>query len=518
MKKEQLDCRAVSSWQLAVGSRQSATLVKKVIDLFANKSFVAPDKKSGQVIRLCIGLILLTATTLSAQIEKSKTVEKTFDIGAKGTVKVDHRYGLLKVTKSTDGKVHLTSRMRVEGNDQGGVELALGQFETNINEMGNTVTIETELGIKNWNSNNGKIRLQFKNGAKAKGLKKLVVEMLLAVPDLAELELKNKYEDIIIDHDFNGDLEVVIYDGDLKTKNVNGAVELEVKYGKAYFEDIQDGDLTLYDAEMELEQAKNLKVSSKYSEYTIGDMESLKIKAYDDKMELGNVKGEFELTDKYSEIEMGSFGSGRIDMHDGDFVAMRGGDLTIEGSKYSKFRLESVEKFSIDDSHDDKFVIKNLGPVDINRTKYTEFEFGTVNGNVGVNSSHDDKFIVDALMDLMVNETKYTEYEIGTLSGKVGLFDSHDDQLDIQTVATSFKGLKLNGKYTKVNMDIPSSVKYMIEAEMTYGGIEYEESNFESSYYKEKGDVLQVRGQIKGAGADAPRIEVVGHDCKVDLK
>ena len=69
--------------------------------------------------------------------------------------------------------------------------------------------------------------------------------MLLAVPDLKSLALKNKYEDIIIDHDFKGDLEVEIYDGDLKAKNVAGEVELNVKYGKAILEDIGDAELTL---------------------------------------------------------------------------------------------------------------------------------------------------------------------------------------------------------------------------------------------------------------------------------
>ena len=43
--------------------------------------------------------------------------------------------------------------------------------------------------------------------------------MLLAIPDLKELALKNKYEDIIIDHNYKGDLEIVSYDGDVRTKN-----------------------------------------------------------------------------------------------------------------------------------------------------------------------------------------------------------------------------------------------------------------------------------------------------------
>lgn len=116
-----------------------------------------------------------------------------------------------------------------------------------------------------------------------------------------------------------------------------------------------------------------------------------------------------------------------------------------------------------------------------------------------------------------MSQSKYTEFEIGSLSGQVSLLDSHDDKLDVREVKAAFKGLKMDGKYTKINMDIPTSVKYEIDAEMKYGGIEYPESAFESTYYKEKDSMLSVRGKIKGAGADAPKIEVRGHDCKVDL-
>jgi len=467
------------------------------------------------------GLLLLFifsfVTPLTGQIEKSKSVEKTFDLSKDGVVKVDHRYGLLKVIQSSDNKVHLTARMRVEGNDEEEIQRALSQFEIDINEFGNQVTIETDLGIKNWNGRNGKINLTFKNGAKVKGLKKFTTEMLVAIPDLKALSLKNKYEDIIIDHDFKGDLEVEIYDGDLTAKNIAGELELNVKYGKAIFADIGDADLTLYDSEMEMEGGKAIKLSSKYSEYTIGDTESLKIDAYDDKFELGNIKGRLEIKDKYSEMEVGNFGEALLDVHDGDFEGKKGGNLTITDSKYSKYRIGEVADFVIEGSHDDKYIVKKVGTFEVDITKYTEFEVDDLAGQFKVRDSHDDKFIIGTVTDLLVNQSKYTEFEIGSLSGQVNLLDSHDDKLEVREVKASFKGLKMDGKYTKVNMDMPSSVKYEIDAEMKYGGIEYPESAFESTYYKEKDSVLAVRGKIKGARADAPKIEVRGHDCRVDL-
>jgi len=430
---------------------------------------------------------------------------------------VDHRYALLKVTQSTDGKVHLNARMRIEGTNEDAIQSALAQFDIDINEFGNQVTIQTDLNIKNWNTRNGRTNLTFNNGVKVKGLKKLTIEMLLAIPDLKEVALKNKYEDIIIDHDFKGDADIEIYDGDFRAKNIVGELELNVKYGKAMMEDIGDADITLYDGEMEMENGKALKVSSKYSEYTIEDTESLEISAYDDKFELGNIKGRLEIRDKYSEIKIGNFGEAELDIYDADLDGKKGGKLTIQDSKYSKYRFGELASLDIDESYDDEFILKNMKEVIINRTKYTEFSIGQLTGDLNVTSSHDDKFTVDALTNLIINESKYTEFEVGRLSGQVELLDSHDDKLDVRTVENNFKGLKMDGKYTKVYMDIPTAIKYEIDVDMTYGGIEYPESAFENQYYKEKGDVLAVKGKMIGAGADAPKVEVTGHDCRVEL-
>ncbi len=496
MKKEQLDYRTVYASQFTVHGLRSIHFWK---------------------LTLLTLLSFSLSLSLTAQIEKSKSVEKTFDLGKEGSVSIDHRYGLLKVIQSTDDKVHLNARLRIEGTNEGDIQRALEQFEIDINEFGNRVMIETELSIKNWNTRNGRTNLTFKNGLKVKGLKKITIEMLLAVPDLKALALKNKYEDIIIDHNFNGDVDIEIYDGDLNTKNIAGELELEVKYGKATLKDIGDGDLTLYDSEMEMENGKAVKVSSKYSEYTLGDTESLEIDAYDDKFELGNIKGRLVIKDKYSEIELGNFGEADLDIYDADLKGQKGGNLTIQGSKYTKYRFGELTSLTIDESYDDEFILKNMKDVLINRTKYTEFSIGELSGELKVTSSHDDKFKVEALTNLIIKESKYTEFDVEALSGQVDLLDSHDDKLEVQTVEKGFKGLKMNGKYSKVYLDIPTTIKYEIDVDMTYGDIDYPESAFENQYYKEKDDVLLVKGKMIGAGADAPKVEVVGHDCRVDL-
>lgn len=420
------------------------------------------------------------ATVGQAQQEKTKTVERTFDLTKEGRVAVDHRYGLLKVVASKDDKVHLTARIRIQGTDNEEIERALSQFEVDINEFGNQVTIETDLGIKNWNGRNGRITLTFKNGAKVKGLKKFTVEMLLAVPELQALSLKNKYEDIIIDHDFRGDVEVSVYDGDFRAQKIGGELEMTVKYGKAFLTDIQNADITLYDSEMELGAAKDVRLSSKYSELTIGDTDNLKIKAYDDKMELGNVRGKLEISDRYSEFRMGSFNTAFFDIYDADLVGKKGKSMTVFGSRYSSFKFGAVEELMVDESYDDKFTFKEVG-------------------------------------NFKVSKSRYTEFNVDNLTGAIGLLASYDDQLDIASIADSFEGLKVDGKYTKVNMRIPTSVKYKLDAAMTHGNIDYPEDDFESQYYKEKSSILEVRGQVKGALADAPIIEVRGYDCQIKL-
>lgn len=426
-------------------------------------------------------IFLLGMTAVMAQNEQSKVIEKEFDLGKNGDLKVAHRYGLLKVIQSTDGKAHLNARLRVEGTDEKDIKKALEQFELDINELGNQVNIDTDLNIKNWQGRNGRINLTFKDGTKVKGLKKFKAEMLLSVPNLESLTLKNKYEDIIIDHDFKGNLEIVLYDGDLQAKNLDGNLELNIKYGKARMGSINDGDLTLYDSEMELDDAKTIKLSSKYSEYIIGDTDDLTIKAYDDKIELGNVKGRLDIQDKYSEIKMGNFGEATLDIYDADFDGKKGGKLIIDGSKYSKYRFTEIGTLEIDKTYDDEFIVKKLENLD-------------------------------------VAESKYTEFEMGSISGQIGLLSAYDDKLDVDNIENSFKGLKVNGKYVKVNMDIPSSLKYELDVEMTNGSIDYPEEDFDNTYYKEKDSFLEVKGKVKGAGSDAPKVVINGYDCKIVLE
>jgi hypothetical protein len=428
-----------------------------------------------------LAFIFLAAGSLSAQIEKSHNIDKTFDVGKDGRVNIDHRYGLLKVVKSKDDKVHLNVRFRVEGGDEKQIQKALDQFDLDITDMGNHVNIETDLGIKNWNSRNGKITLSFKNGMKIKGLKKLKAEMLVAVPDIGKLGLKNKYEDIIIDFDYAGDLDVYLYDGDLFTKGIGGDLELEIKYGKANLEDLNDADLTLYDSKMEIASAKNVKLSSKYSEYSIGDTEKLTIQAYDDKMELGNVKGRLDIKDKYSDIKMANFKEAYLDIYDADLVGKKGESLIIDGSKYSKYRFVELDKVEVDNSYDDEFIIRKVGGVKI-------------------------------------RESKYTEYDLESLEGNVDLLASYDDKVTVDRVENSFKGLNVNGKYTKINMDIPTAVKYELDIEMKDGNIQYPENDFENQYYKEKSSTLVVRGVRKGAGSNPPKVVVKGYDCKINLE
>jgi hypothetical protein len=61
-------------------------------------------------------------------------------------------------------------------------------------------------------------------------------------------------------------------------------------------------------------------------------------------------------------------------------------------------------------------------------------------------------------------------------------------------------------------------VKYELNAEMKYSRLIYPENEFETVFYKEKEEEVSVRGRIKGAGANAPKVEVKSFDGNVVLK
>lgn len=411
----------------------------------------------------------------TAQEEQQKTISKAFS--GKERVVITHRYGPLQVEKSTDGQVKLVASLSARTKEPGDMQLLENQFDLDINESGDLLEVTTKFDIENWNSRNDIISLKFKDGSRLKQVKDLKITFTLQIPDLQALKLANKYDEINILEDINTDLEIVLYDGRLKTANIQGTLTVDTKYSKGSIGNFQNATLKFYDSTFNLGTGKDIQLTSKYSKLEFENAASLTINSYDDKISWKAVSGNIAIIDKYSDFVGGNFGNGKLDLYDSQITIKNGEDIQAK-SKYTKFRLGEVNTLSFELSYDDKVEAESLGN--------------------------------------LKSTSKYTDYMVGKL--RTGMqINSYDDNFQIGQFVGPLEGINFTGKYSDIKFGLPSSAVYRIEAHAKYGKIQYPESQLETTYYKEKNDEIELKAKTKGATDSSPLILIESYDGKIIL-
>lgn len=424
-------------------------------------------------------LLGLVAVQLTAQTEKSRTVEKSFT--GKTAIWAAHRYGDLIMKKGSGNQIKAILKIKATGKDASETEKFLNEFDLNASEVAdNKVDIKTNTQIQSWNSINSRTTIIFKNGNTYKNIKDFEMTLELYVPKLRYATLENRYKAIKVEEGTTNILIINLYDGEIDAPGTFEKLNLEMKYSEGKVGNFNTSESKLYDSNIEMGDGQSLTMESKYSEVQVGTLNQLTLDTYDDDFRIRAITGATKIKDKYSEFRFGNIADVELELYD----AM--------------------------------FEVQNAGNVMITNSKYTEFEFENIK-NMDITSSYDDAFKIAKVTNLAINESKYTEYNIGMLEKSLHI-KSYDDALDIRSVSSGFESFTFEGKYTEIDLPIPASVKYQIDANTKYGKIDFPENELDMGIYKEKNSEVTLQGKLKGAGSDAPKIVINAYDCAIKLK
>lgn len=429
-----------------------------------------------KAVCLIVAILLATSGRTDAQGNPIKTIDKSF--ASKQELKVSHRYGPLTVLPSTDGKINITGKLYGESADPDALESLKQHFEFEVTESSGSLEVVTHFQVRNWNTINGVTKLEFQDGSRISKLRDLQIEAIVYVPNNIKLAVNNKYDEIRIPQGTRGDLAINLYSGRLEVGDVGGRLDIEAKYSKGSIGNFGDGNLDLYDSDLKFGNGKKLSMKTKYSGLELGSFDELIADTYDDNIVWQTIKGELTLTDKYSEFRIGRFNSARMDIYDSEITSDGGNEMLIK-SKYTQFKFKEVGQLSFENSYDDKVLVERLGSLSAT--------------------------------------SKYTEYEIQKLRNKLYL-RSYDDELRIGEFSGPFEGIDFEGKYTDLFVNLVDNAEFQLEANLTYGHINYPEGRFESEIYKEKNDRLELKGKTKGAGDSSPKIAIVSYDGKITIE
>jgi hypothetical protein len=325
--------------------------------------------------------------------------------------------------------------------------------------------------------------------------------------------------------------------------NILGRMTMKLKGGK----EIGLSEFTLK-AELWVPSACRFEVISKYSEINMEDFSGpLKLDLYNDNFYGASVKGNTEITDKYSTIELKEIKDLKADLYNSKLETGNTGNLKIE-SKYSKVTTLSSGIIDIN-SYNDKYSIPKTGDITFTSkysdlkteaagqvnldcyegtlaiqvardvkisSKYADFQFGKVE-NVTISSSYNDKLAAVKMNSLKINESKYCSFRIEELATSVTEADGYEDKFNIMKTGQDFKEMNINGKYVDISLSLPKAVDFRFKAKITYPKLEMDESKLTTTTKIKDGEHLEYNA-VKGADKEGmPEIEVNGYEMALKI-
>ena len=261
----------------------------------------------------------------------------------------------------------------------------------------------------------------------------------LWIPVGCNLVLSSKYSGIELE-DINGTASFTLYNDKLYGGNVNSKLSIEAKYSTIELKAVGDIAADLYNTDMETSEMGNLAVQSKYSKVRTGDASSVTINSYSDKYSFGNTR-DIRFTDKYSDLKAEGTRNLILDCYNSTLEIARSENVELK-SKYGKYELDSVVNFHI-------------------------------------SSSYSDNFQVQSISTFNVSESKYCTYKIDFLSSQLLLKEGYSDKFFITNTDSEFKGMKVNGKYIKIEMAIADALNYRFKANLRYPKLDIDEESMD---------------------------------------
>lgn len=219
-------------------------------------------------------LVFCSTSGLFAQVEKSKTIEKSYDVNRDVEVALTNKYGEIDIETWDQNRLVVVVTITVEKTSEKKAQQYLDQIDIDISESSNSYEFETEI--------DGSLNMR--------GGEELSIDYEVKMPKTANLYSKVSYGSLYMD-DLSGDAELRIAYGNMKVDELNGNTELKLSYGNGKIEKMSDGELSISYSNIEIKEMQDADVVAQYSNVEIGKSKDVT---------LSNKYGSFEVDEVYS--------------------------------------------------------------------------------------------------------------------------------------------------------------------------------------------------------------------------
>ena len=252
-----------------------------------------------------------------------KKITREFNIQVNGHLNIENKYGDVDIAMGEENKIKFDITIKASAGSQKKAQELIDNITVDFNEGINRVDAKTVVeSSSSWMS-------WFNTGSN-----EIEINYQVLVPKDIYLELNNKYGSIYLEST-DRDAKIDLAYGDIRLGDLNANLDLDMAFSQGSLSQIKQGQLSLTNSELEMENSQSLSVDMKYSELTMGSSGRLNLVS-----SYGETKGvdveEVSYTGKYdnfkvervksisadcnlTDVEVGGIASsGSFDMHYGD--------------------------------------------------------------------------------------------------------------------------------------------------------------------------------------------------------
>ena len=275
--------------------------------------------------------VLLIPVFASAQFTDTKEINKYYKVSPETRIEISNKYGKIELNTWEKDSVTIKIKIKVEEKKLSKLEKSMEEIDFDFTSSEHFLIVRTKVG-----ENRGLLErelLKFKESIlQSDG--NVEIDYVVWLPKTNSLKVENKFGDVFID-DYTGELEIDLSNGNLKSHDFKGKVDLTLNFADATINEMNNGRIDCNYSELYIKQANSLRIISKSSTLEIIEINDLDADSRRDKYRIQLI----DLLDA-----QGSFSNFRInELTDRLTLKADYGDLDIEktSADFSNFYIES---------------------------------------------------------------------------------------------------------------------------------------------------------------------------------
>ncbi len=253
-------------------------------------------------------LLLLTNYSIWAQEKVSKKIEKTYPLTDARALHLDNKYGNIIINGWKEKTIQIIATIEVSKKKKEDATELLKRIYPIISSTEDFISIASVIEEK---SSSIFSRLFEKVNPFDFDSGNIQINYDIYLPQNAGINITNKFGDIIM-NEWNGKLKINQQHGDIWINKSLDNANIEMKFGKLKTKSITYGAIRFKNGEIDIEESKELKITSSGTDITIENVSALEIHSSKDKItiqKVGSIKGELmfsnmNLNNVYQDINL----------------------------------------------------------------------------------------------------------------------------------------------------------------------------------------------------------------------